>query len=287
MATAGRRATVNTSHASAAFCNPPEPVVFSEYNMATGQWSTREGWVQLGSQPFQEGTLRFIYFLLDLSKPEGSQDCAAKLSKTRTDGRETYFQDVLMHAKAKSLADEFNRRAPPKRIDVLMSVVIEFKLRKALNGQGNLFMNVEPFLRGTYKKYSNNFGFVSNDVRNTPHAFSHFTHHVSGGRLLVCDIQGVDDVYTDPQIHSANSRSKWGKGDMGIQGIVQFFRTHTCSTICQYLQLPNQGVNGLVAPSEVKSTVPMTRPTKTNALKLLQQRGAAALGLGAGDRKSV
>lgn len=36
---------------------------------------------------------------------------------------------------------------------------------------------------------------------NTPQAFSHFTYCHSGGKLLICDIQGVGDKYTDPQIH--------------------------------------------------------------------------------------
>ena len=38
-------------------------------------------------------------------------------------------------------------------------------------------------------KYSNNWGFVSSDDRNTPHAFSHFTHYVSGGKYIVVDVQ--------------------------------------------------------------------------------------------------
>ena len=32
--------------------------------------------------------------------------------------------------------------------------------------------------------------------RNTPQAFSHFTHYASNGTLLICDIQGVGDLYT-------------------------------------------------------------------------------------------
>jgi len=33
-------------------------------------------------------------------------------------------------------------------------------------------------------------------LRNTPQTFSHFTFEHTGGRLLCCDIQGVDDMYT-------------------------------------------------------------------------------------------
>ena len=45
-------------------------------------------------------------------------------------------------------------------------------------------------MHGEYVKYSNNDGW-SEDRRNTPHAFSHFTYEASGRSLVVCDIQGV------------------------------------------------------------------------------------------------
>jgi hypothetical protein len=53
---------------------------------------------------------------------------------------------------------------------------------------------VERFISGAYRKHNNNFGFVSEDERNTPQAFSHFTYEASNRKLLVCDIQGVADM---------------------------------------------------------------------------------------------
>lgn len=38
--------------------------------------------------------------------------------------------------------------------------------------------------------------------RFTPQAFSHFSFERSGHELIVVDIQGVGDLYTDPQIHT-------------------------------------------------------------------------------------
>ena len=66
-------------------------------------------------------------------------------------------------------------------------------------------------MAGDYKKHNNNAGFVanvnmSNDerdaVRSTPQAFSHFTAALTRGEMIVVDVQGVDDLYTDPQVHS-------------------------------------------------------------------------------------
>eukprot|EP01013_Petalomonas_cantuscygni_P001504 TRINITY_DN1147_c0_g1_i3.p3 TRINITY_DN1147_c0_g1~~TRINITY_DN1147_c0_g1_i3.p3 ORF type:complete len:194 (-),score=4.59 TRINITY_DN1147_c0_g1_i3:485-1066(-) len=95
---------------------------------------------------------------------------------------------------------------------------------------------IEPCLVGHYQKYNSNFGWTSTDDRNTPAAFSHFTYCLSGGHELVCDIQGVGDFYTDPQIHAKDQR-KYGRGNLGEHGMVQFFRTHRCNAVCHYLRL--------------------------------------------------
>jgi hypothetical protein len=49
------------------------------------------------------------------------------------------------------------------------------------------------YVQGDYVKYSNNDGW-SEDRRNTPHAFSHFTYEASGRSLVVCDIQGTSSI---------------------------------------------------------------------------------------------
>ena len=54
--------------------------------------------------------------------------------------------------------------------------------------------------------------------RATPNAFSRFTFEKSAGRLQIVDIQGVDDIYTDPQIHSIDSTQYGGEGNLGIGG---------------------------------------------------------------------
>ncbi len=38
------------------------------------------------------------------------------------------------------------------------------------------------------------------DAHHQAHAFSHFTYAASGEQLLVCDLQGVDNLLTDPQV---------------------------------------------------------------------------------------
>lgn len=184
--------------------------------------------------------MRYVYHLTDYSLPHGHQQCVAKLSKDPSEQKKTYFSEVEMQYKCKELAHKFNTFNLPKRIDFVDSWVVEFPHRPAPHGAGPLTVLVEPVLRGPYIKYSNNYGFVSPENRDTPQAFSHWTWAHSGGKILVCDIQGVGDLYTDPQIHSNAGPQNYlyGRGDMGIDGINQFFSTHRCNGLCRSLGLP-------------------------------------------------
>mmetsp|Transcript_27232 Transcript_27232/g.73601 ORF Transcript_27232/g.73601 Transcript_27232/m.73601 type:complete len:383 (+) Transcript_27232:961-2109(+) len=95
---------------------------------------------------------------------------------------------------------------------------------------------VERFIEGQYLKHNNNSGFIENDQhRMTPQAFSHFTHTASSGGEMVVDVQGVGDLWTDPQIHS--DKLRYGSGDLGDRGMALFFATHQCNGVCQYMGL--------------------------------------------------
>ena len=55
---------------------------------------------------------------------------------------------------------------------------------------------------GDYVKYNSNSGYINDKtLRRTPQAFSHFTFERSGHQLIVVDVQGVGDLYTDPQVY--------------------------------------------------------------------------------------
>ncbi|EKX46110.1 hypothetical protein GUITHDRAFT_70870 [Guillardia theta CCMP2712] len=128
--------------------------------------------------------------------------------------RLTPFAQLL----ARSYAKTFNELGLQRQLQFLPVGV--FKLSE----RGGALVNIEPMLEGDYVKHNDNDGHVdTNDMY--PQAFSHYTWEASGKKLLICDIQGVGDYYTDPQIHSIDGEG-FGSGNMGPEGIRRFFLTH-------------------------------------------------------------
>eukprot|EP01112_Ceratiomyxa_fruticulosa_P020423 TRINITY_DN6947_c0_g1_i1.p1 TRINITY_DN6947_c0_g1~~TRINITY_DN6947_c0_g1_i1.p1 ORF type:complete len:435 (+),score=68.14 TRINITY_DN6947_c0_g1_i1:559-1863(+) len=223
------------------------------YDPLTRKWSQCPIKVKIDTEPFAAGGLRRCFYLKDLSTVNGNQTVyhghingtvkssdmeevyVAKISIDPFEDREVYFCDVEMQMHSKIFANKFNLYTPPKRVDFVKAWLLEL-----IDREDRPLCGVERYIDGPYRKHNNNFGYVSEDERNTPQAFSHFTYEASKHKILICDIQGVGDLYTDPQMHTVDSEgSRWlGKGDMGARGIAKFLATHQCNAICRYLKLP-------------------------------------------------
>ena len=104
-------------------------------------------------------------------------------------------------------------------------------------------------------KYTNNLDYVIDQETLDPDgrkklelalAFSHFSYHLTGGYLLVCDLQGISTsdgkgepilLFTDPAIHCSKHLPRFGKSNLGAIGVNKFFNKHVCNQYCSALGL--------------------------------------------------
>jgi myosin-heavy-chain kinase len=160
--------------------------------------------------------------------------------------KDKYLELLECQTAADYLAQKFNKlptlanlTAVVKRIKFVMAKLVfeplsEGKFRN---------LTMERFIEGSYKKFSNNAGFVNyDDPAITLQAFSHWTHESTNGDMIVVDLQGIvvndNQTYllTDPCIHSIDLK-RFGRANLGKPGIKRFFQTHVCNIICHALQL--------------------------------------------------
>ena len=80
------------------------------------------------------------------------------------------------------------------------------------------------------------------DNRQLLEAFVHFTHQASGGQLVVCGLEGLEDdrgnvIVKTPVIHSRDKR--YGETDFGLRGVQEVMGRHVCNVHCRRILRPH------------------------------------------------
>lgn len=187
------------------------------------------------SRPFAQGENRYVALAKYTSGERHGQLCVVKRLKMRqTLLSDPFKYDVKATHRAALIISEWNSRADTKPIRINMPAV--WRLGRNLGRLEGERVLVEPFIE-QFQNYNSNTGWVDTSTRwgRKMQALSHYSYHMSGGHLLLCDLQGgfydSHAVVTDPVVHST-TRS-YGPADMGSEGISNFFAHHKCNEYCR------------------------------------------------------
>ena len=135
--------------------------------------------------------------------------------------------DVRLQQTCATFARSFNQSlSPPKRVQIIECFAIELFEREPAE-----WFLVERFISGRdeygrgFMKHNSNIGYVDEEEqRLTPQVFSAATFWLSRGSCMATDVQGVGDLYTDPQLHT--KAQSFGTGDLGRRGMAFFFQSY-------------------------------------------------------------
>jgi len=157
----------------------------------------------------------------------------------------TYIKELEVQTVAATAAKEFREALKKHSCGDFTLKFIKLKLIIVKTSTTKRHMTMEKFIKGEYKKLSNNWAFVSTDAPeetvNYTQAFSHFSFEASKGWMMITDIQGVQNgdsiLLTDPAIHCLDVL-RFSDTNLSKAGMVKFFKRHKCNTICEKLGLP-------------------------------------------------
>lgn len=210
-----------------------------DYNFKTKTWRTSIIFCKMQlDNVIESGSHRDAYRMVDFTKDTKKRFFAIKKYKEAVEPKQ-YFQDVIMQMENHDMAERFNRDLEKKQITKNRVKFVAASVVKTINeteGESDYYC-IEPYMFGDYKKYNSNNGYVSRKNDDLAQAFSHYTYEQTGCRKLFVDIQGVNNTYTDPQIHSRYWWEKYGTGNRTDLGIKEFFVTHKCNAYCMSLGL--------------------------------------------------
>ncbi len=201
--------------------------------------------VKIAAQPFAKGAMKAAYRAFDCAL---GREMVLKESMAVSDSQRTlakYEAFLSCHHAASFLAAEFEKMKPAdcEAVKFCNACVLHLPDR-----DGQPYFIEEEQLAGQFEKFNNNSGLcmpfptAHGTMHQAVQAFSHWTHSMTGGAMMVVDCQGTYAAdtktfkLTDPAIH-ATALTRFGGTNLGAKGFVRFYKTHVCNDYCKALGL--------------------------------------------------
>jgi hypothetical protein len=212
---------------------------------------------EFNPKSFAEGRFRRAYMGTYTSPREkAGQKCVVKeLKKSYTWKATDWDSTKEIHEESQKLAGGFNKYSrtnyPINFTDISIPKITTQRSPNA-TPKLNEYVIVEDYIPGEFKKWLNNYGYVSDEVSfalSMP-AFAHWSWWYTNGEKMIADLQGVrgdmNYTLTDPVLMSGSADGgRYGCTDMGVEGIILFFYNHKCNSLCDNLPRPTPASLGI------------------------------------------
>mmetsp|Transcript_35138 Transcript_35138/g.85087 ORF Transcript_35138/g.85087 Transcript_35138/m.85087 type:complete len:248 (+) Transcript_35138:259-1002(+) len=187
--------------------------------------------------PFAEGAFRYAAKGKYTQGERRGEKCVCKWFKTGSVYEDSYYEaDIRTAKKCIEIISRFNKdRCIDRIVRVNLPEVWEFNASSSRRGGAKVLQ--EPYIQN-YQKFNSNSGWMDDGFAwgRAMQALSHYSYHISGGKYLLCDLQGGvyknGVVLTDPVIMSRN-KGEYGPTDLGPDGIKSFFSDFKVNEYCQ------------------------------------------------------
>lgn len=207
-----------------------------------------EGSAHIAPSPFGEGGMRVAsyakwgdkYYVVKRFNKEVDQVMQDLCMNTR----EGVEKDIRCQVLAGALSKKFNSAL--RRAISNFTYDIEYVEPLLIQIAGREYAYAEEMMQGEFEKYNSNNGWINPDKSATGYlaaAFCHWSLEETAREAMVCDIQGCNIVWTDPQIHTKRVShhdelfKRFGFGNHGLAGMLRFSQTHKCNGVCKALGL--------------------------------------------------
>jgi len=147
----------------------------------------------------------------------------------------------LLDEKMKGIPDTDFARPISTRLE------LEFQNDKPIPSSNTSLVHVEQVIDGQWKKFLHQFGriMVDNDVGLLAACFCHFSYVWSEGKLVVADIQGSSNCFTDVAFHTLDGDS--GPADFGLDGMKSCAILHQCNKFCKALKIDDDNFETILS----------------------------------------
>ena len=213
----------------------PDKVEFSIDSEAFGEGGFRQAFKATSSTSNFEGKWvikRYLPNTIDVIEQLG-QSTEAHTRKV-----------VQMHALAKNFTDSFCMKVKSACNNEFGKVPAYCEI--FLAKEDKEWVSVEPYIEGSFAKYINNTGIVTDSLRLTEvckkvECLAHYSYEKSDKQLMLSDIQGSGYTLYDPEIASSTPTEDgeylFCAGNLSNIAIGTFCANHTCNYYCKIVGL--------------------------------------------------